>query len=72
MDLSEVDSNRANERWALGRLRCQVARQRCAGEQHASQTECLLLCRFYGASGEDYIHRRGCKPSDGAPHATAA
>jgi hypothetical protein len=32
---------------------------------------CLLLCRFYGASGEDYIHRRG-KPSDGAPHATAA
>jgi hypothetical protein len=44
-----------------------------AGEPEPWTSACVqVVCRFYGASGEDYIHRRGCKPSDGAPHATAA
>jgi hypothetical protein len=43
-----------------------------ASKRSLSSSRRPVLCRFYGASGEDYIHRRGCKPSDGAPHATAA
>jgi hypothetical protein len=38
----------------------------------SARKACPHLCRFYGASGEDYIHRRGCTANDGAPHATTA
>jgi transposase len=33
-------------------------------------TACVQILR--GKRRGDYIHRRGCKPSNGAPHATAA
>ena len=53
----------------LGRsaqLSCQVARQRCAGEQNASQTECLLLAH-------DFTHRDAakCRKLGGGPDLSA-
>jgi hypothetical protein len=41
-----------------------------------SSSRCPELCRYcadtMGERRGNYLHRRGCKPSDGAPHATVA